>query len=449
MTRVTVLGLGYLGTTHAACMAELGFEVLGVDSDPERVSALAVGKSPFFEPGLNDLVAQHVATGRLRVTQSLAEAAEFGDVHFICVGTPQRRGGYEMDLRAVAAVVEGICPHISCPALLVGKSTVPVGTADRLTARVRQVAPAGAAVEVAWNPEFLREGSAIADTLHPNRIILGVASASAERILRSIYQPISDRDIPVIVTDLATAELSKLAANAFLATKISFINAMAEICEASGADVRQLSTVLSHDPRIGNQFITPGLGFGGGCLPKDLRALIACAEGLGSAASTAFLVEIDRINARRRQRTVDLARELCGGALAGKRVALWGAAFKPNSDDIRDSPALAVAESVRAEGAEVTVYDPRANDNARKLHPFLTYAEDPVDAAVDADVLVHATEWDLFRDMDPRAVGQVVAGRRVVDGRGTLDPSRWRDAGWTYRALGEASAPIATRGHTA
>lgn len=437
MTRITVLGTGYLGATHAACMAELGNDVLGVDSDPGKISSLRRAETPFFEPGLHDLVAKHVASGRLRFTQSMEEAAAFGDIHFLCVGTPQLESGHGTDMRFVDGVVDEIGPYLHRPALFVGKSTVPVGTAERLTERLTRLAPAGAAVEVAWNPEFLREGHAVADTLRPDRIVIGVASETAEQKLRALYAPLADAGVPFVVTDFATAELVKVAANAFLSTKISFINATAEVCEAAGADVYQLASALSYDPRIGGNFLSPGIGFGGGCLPKDLRAFVARADELGVGQALRFLKDMDAINNRSRKRMVDLARRECGDDFSGKRVAVWGAAFKPDSDDVRDSPALSVAEAIRAEGGRVTVYDPRANDNARKAHPELYYADDALDAAAEADVLLHATEWNEFRTIDPHSVGAVIGSRRVVDGRGSLDEDRWRAAGWTYRALGK------------
>jgi len=435
--RITVIGTGYLGATHAACMAELGYEVLGMDVDAEKVAALAAGKVPFYEPGLDELLAKHVASGRLRFTTSYAELAAFGaDVHFICVNTPQRKGEYAADLRYVEAVVDGLAPHLDKPAVIAGKSTVPAGTAVRLTERFVELAPAGAGVELAWNPEFLREGYAVGDTLRPDRLVIGVASERAEAVLREVYAPLTEAGVPLIVTDLATAELVKAAANAFLSTKISFINAMAEVCEAAGGDVMRLAEALSHDARIGGRFLVPGLGFGGGCLPKDIRAFMARAGELGVDQALAFLKEVDEINMRRRVRMVDLAREQCDGSFLGKRVAVWGAAFKPDSDDVRDSPALNVAASILLQGAQVTVYDPKANGNAAKLFPTLTYADSALDAADGAHVILHLTEWKLFREIDPADVAKRVSVKRIVDGRNALPAEQWREAGWTYRALG-------------
>jgi UDPglucose 6-dehydrogenase len=434
--RITVIGTGYLGATHAACLAELGFEVLGMDVDPDKVAMLATGRVPFWEPGLEEVMAPHVASGRLRFTTDVAEVAAFGDVHFVCVNTPQRKGEFAADVSYLDAVVDTLGPLLERPCLVVGKSTVPVGTAERTADRLAALAPVGAAAELAWNPEFLREGFAVQDTLHPDRLVIGVRSREAEDTLREVYATLLAEGVPLVVTDFATSELVKSAANSFLATKISFINAMAEVCEAAGADVEQLSEALALDPRIGGRFLKAGLGFGGGCLPKDIRAFMARAGELGADQALTFLREVDAINMRRRFRMVDLAREQCHGSFLGRRVAVFGAAFKPNSDDIRDSPALNVAAQVQLQGGEVTVYDPKAMDNARKMYPGLTYAESAFDAARGAHVVLHLTEWPEFREMDPAELGAVVAQRRVLDGRNALDPVRWRGAGWTYRALG-------------
>jgi len=435
--RLTVVGTGYLGATHAICMAVLGYEVLGVDVDAAKIERLAAGEVPFFEPGLPELLAKALASGRLRFTTSFAEAADFGDVHFICVGTPQRKGSYAADLTYVDSAVTELARHLHRRTLVVGKSTVPIGTAARLTALVQREAPAGDLVELAWNPEFLREGFAVEDTMNPDRLVFGVTSAWAEGQLRAAFAPVLAQGTPAVVTDLATAELVKVAANSFLATKISYINAMAEICEGTGADVHDLARALAYDERIGGRFLKPGLGFGGGCLPKDLRAFIHRAEELNVGQSVAFLREIDAINLRRRSRTVDVVRELAGGELSGVRIAALGAAFKPNSDDIRDAPALDVARTLHRAGAVVRVFDPAAMDNARIAYPDLHYTASAADAARDADVIVLLTEWDEFRELDPQTLGAVVAHRRIVDSRHALDPAQWRDAGWTFRELGQ------------
>ena len=432
--RLTVIGTGYLGATHAVCMAELGFDVLGLDVLPEKVELLQAGTVPFFEPGLPELLRKNLDSGRLRFTTSFEEVGEFGDVHFVCVGTPQKKGEYAADMTYVDAAFGDLLPHVKPGSLLVGKSTVPAGTAERLAELIEGVR--GDEVELAWNPEFLREGFAVEDTLRPDRLVFGVRTPEAEAKLRAAFAPVLDRPTPVVVTDFATAQLVKVAANAFLATKISFINAMAEVCEATGGDVTMLSKALSYDTRIGGRFLHAGLGFGGGCLPKDIRAFMARAGELGVDQALSFLKEVDAINMRRRARMVDLAREEVGGNFGGMRVGVLGAAFKPNSDDIRDSPALDVAAAIQRQGAAVCLYDPAAMDNARVKHPELGYRESAVDAARGADIVLHLTEWSEFRAMDPAVLSEVVAERRIVDGRNALDPDRWRQAGWTYRALG-------------
>ncbi|HXR71016.1 UDP-glucose/GDP-mannose dehydrogenase family protein [Actinocrinis sp.] len=434
--KITVIGTGYLGATHAICMAVLGFDVLGVDVAQDKVDRLNAGQVPFFEPGLPELLVKALESGKLRFTTDYAEAGAFGDVHFVCVGTPQVTGSNAADLRYVESAVTALAPYLNRRVLVVGKSTVPVGTAARLTGLLRALAPAGEQVELAWNPEFLREGFAVEDTLRPDRLVFGVESAWAQEQLRTVFAPVIEQGSPVVVTDLSTAELVKVAANSFLATKISYINAMAEVCEATGADVHQLAEALSFDSRIGGRFLRPGLGFGGGCLPKDIRAFAHRAEELGVGQAVAFLHEVDAINRRRRSRTVDLVRELAGGSLQGVRIAALGAAFKPNSDDIRDAPALDVARMLQEAGAAVRVYDPEAMHNARRAYPSLEYAPSTLEAARDADVVVLLTEWTEFREIDPDALGAVVAQRKVVDGRHALDQAAYRAAGWEYRALG-------------
>jgi UDPglucose 6-dehydrogenase len=434
--RLSVIGTGYLGATHAACMVQLGHEVIGIDVDPEKVKRLADGDLPFFEPGLPELLRSSLDTGRLTFTCDPAEVAAAADVHFLCVGTPQKAESNAADLAYVFSAVDSLARHLDRPALLVGKSTVPVGTAQGLAKRLRAAAPTGADVEIAWNPEFLREGFAVKDSLEPDRLVFGVASPAAEATLRSIYAPLITSGTPVVVSDLPTSELVKVAANSFLATKISFINAMAELCEATGADVMVLSEALSYDARIGGQFLRAGLGFGGGCLPKDIRAFMARAGELGVDQALTFLREVDAINQRRRSRTVDLAKAELGGSLGGRVVAVLGAAFKPSSDDVRDSPALDVAAALHEQGAEVRVYDPQAMPNARVRFPLLDYSPSVLEACAGADLVLHLTEWQEFRDLDPVEIGAVVANRKILDGRNVLDVARWRAAGWTYRALG-------------
>ncbi|QXU53017.1 UDP-glucose/GDP-mannose dehydrogenase family protein [Rhodococcus sp. LW-XY12] len=437
--KMAVFGTGYLGATHAACMAELGHEVLGVDVDVDKLARLEAGEVPFFEPGLDEVLKRNIDAGRLRFTTSYEEAAEFADIHFIGVGTPQKKGEFAADLSYVEAVVDSLAPLLTRPAVIFGKSTVPVGTAARLGARARQLAPAGDEVEVAWNPEFLREGFAVKDTLHPDRIVLGidpVRSHRAEDVAREVYAQQLQEDTPFLVTDLATAELVKTAANAFLATKISFINAMAEVCEASSADVTVLADAIGHDARIGRRFLNAGIGFGGGCLPKDIRAFMARAGELGADQALTFLREVDNINMRRRTRMVELAKDAVGGSLLGTRIAVLGAAFKPDSDDVRDSPALNVAGQIQLQGAAVTVYDPQAMKNSMALFPTLSYASSAVEACRGADVVLVLTEWNEFRQIVPQALGNVVRNKHVIDGRNCLDPAAWRTAGWTYRGMG-------------
>jgi UDPglucose 6-dehydrogenase len=434
--RITVIGTGYLGATHAICMAVLGYDVLGVDVDPAKIDALASGRVPFYEPGLPEKLREALDAGRLRFTTDFDEAAAFGDVHFICVGTPQAPGSHAADMRYVDSAFTELARRITRKVLLVGKSTVPVGTAVRLTALVHEVSPMGSELELAWNPEFLREGFAVEDTLHPDRLVFGVASEWAEAQLRRVFRPILEEGTPLVVGDLPTAELVKAAANSFLATKISYINAMAEICETTGADVTVLAEALSHDARIGGRFLKPGLGFGGGCLPKDIRAFRHRAEELGVGDAVSFLDQIDQINLRRRTRTVDIARELVGGSLDGVKVAALGAAFKPNSDDVRDAPALDVARMLYLEGANVVVYDPEANVNAHRVYPDLDYVESLADVVDGAEVVLLLTEWDEFRDASPATLGALVAERRIIDTRNVLDADAYRSAGWEYRALG-------------
>jgi UDPglucose 6-dehydrogenase len=443
--KITVIGTGYLGATHAAAMAELGFDVLGLDISTEKIAILERGEAPMYEPGLEEVLRKHVsghpgASGRLRFTTSFEEAGAFGDIHFVCVNTPQRHGEYGCDMSFVDSAVESLAPHLDRPALVVGKSTVPVGSADRLALRLAELAPAGEDAELAWNPEFLREGFAVEDTLHPDRIVVGVRSERAEQLLRQVYATPVAEGSPFIATDFPTAELVKTSANSFLATKISFINAMAEVCEAADGDVVKLAEAIGYDDRIGHKFLRAGLGFGGGCLPKDIRAFMARAGELGASEALTFLREVDSINMRRRGQMVELAREAVGGTLLGTRIGVLGATFKPDSDDVRDSPALNVAGQLHLQGAQVTVYDPKGMDNARALFPTLGYAPSAEDAVRAADAVLHLTEWREFRELDPAVLGEAVGTRHILDGRNTLDPALWRKNGWTFRALGRPTA---------
>ncbi|MFE3222117.1 UDP-glucose dehydrogenase family protein [Nocardia sp. NPDC059228] len=445
MLRISVIGTGYLGATHAAGMAELGFDVLGVDNNPAKAAALSAGRVPFHEPGLPELLAGHVAGRRLRFGTSLVEAAEFADVHFLCVGTPPGVNG-AADLSQLYGALDGLVPHLTRNCLIVGKSTVPVGTAEALTARIAELAPEGISVDLAWNPEFLREGHAVYDTLHPNRLVFGVTTPDAEWALRQVYATPIAAGSPVVITNLPTAELIKVSANAFLATKISFINAMAELCDLTGADVTLLADALGHDDRIGRKFLGAGLGYGGGCLPKDVRALIARATELGAGESVDFLRDIDAVNLRRRERVVRETLELLGGHRSRGRVGVLGAAFKPLSDDVRDSPALDVAQQLHAAGVEVTVFDPAATGPARAVAPELVFAATPAAALHEADVVLHLTEWREFGELDPGFLRTVARGRVIIDARNTLDPEPWLAAGWDFRALGRLVEPRTVAG---
>ncbi|MGZ8757514.1 MAG: UDP-glucose dehydrogenase family protein [Aeromicrobium sp.] len=434
--RLSVIGSGYLGAVHAACMAKLGHEVVAVDVDHERIAVLAAGRAPFFEPGLPELLTESLATGRLSFTTEIQDVAG-ADVHFICVGTPQLEAEFAADMRFVDAAFEDLMPHLRPGSVVAGKSTVPVGTAERLAARLGEAAPGATLV---WNPEFLREGFAVKDTLHPSRMVYGVPEgddgARAIAILDEVYAATLADGTPWVVTDYATAQLFKVAANSFLATKISFINAMAELCEVTGADVKALADAIGHDDRIGRKFLNAGLGFGGGCLPKDIRAFMARAGELGADQTLTFLREVDSINTRRRVRMVTLAREELDGSLDDKRIAVLGASFKPNSDDVRDSPALDVASQLQLQGAVVTVTDPHALANAKAKNPLLTYVARTEEAVADADLVMLLTEWDEYVALDPRKLAGIVSGRRILDGRNALDRAKWREAGWSYRALG-------------
>jgi UDPglucose 6-dehydrogenase len=430
--RISVIGTGYLGLTHAVCMADLGHQVLAIDVDAEKIAKAARGETPFFEPGLEPLLRKNLDAGRLRFTDSFAEVGEFGDVHFICVGTPQvKNGGGHADLSYVFSAADALAPHLNRATLVVGKSTVPVGTSREIIARLHAAAPAGDLVDYAFNPEFLREGYAVQDSLTPDRIVFGVTSDASGELMRAVYATPLASGIPGLTMDLETAELVKVAANSFLATKISFINVMAEMCEVSGADVIKLADAIGIDERIGRKFLSPGLGFGGGCLPKDIRAFRATAQDKGVESLVNLLTTVDAINLGRRDRVVTLARAAAGDDLSGKRIAVLGAAFKPNSDDIRDSPSLAISGRLADEGAIVAVHDPVAMPNAARVRPDLRYADSVHQAAEGADLVLHLTEWSDYRAIDPHALRSIVASPVLIDGRCTLDAALWRAAGWT------------------
>ena len=433
--KVSVIGTGYLGATHAACMSSLGFEVIGVDVDATKIELLTAGRVPFYEPGLEDLLQREIASGRLNFTTDFNAIADV-DVHFICVGTPQQADSLAADLKYVDAALDAVAAICKAGALVVGKSTVPVGTAARLRERLLKINPGA---DLAWNPEFLREGFAVEDTLHPNRLVVGVTNDAAEVKLKEIYASNLAENTPWVRADLPTSELVKVAANSFLATKISFINAMAEVCEAAGGDVTVLAKAIGYDPRIGSRFLQAGIGFGGGCLPKDIRAFMARAGELGADQALDFLREIDSINLRARQRVIELVRRDLSDNLAGKKIAVLGAAFKPDSDDVRDSPALDIAAQIAAAGAIVTIHDPKAISPAKKRFPALGFSEDIEGALKGADLVLHLTEWKIYRELDPAKMAKLVANPIMIDGRNALDREAWTAAGWKFRALGRAN----------
>lgn len=434
--KISVIGCGYLGAVHAAGLASVGHEVVGIDVDLQRVATLATGRAPFFEPGLDELLQEGLASGRLSFSTDAADAAD-ARVHFIAVGTPQLADGGGADLSYIDSALDALTPHLSADALIAGKSTVPVGTAERIAERLER---AGIATMLAWNPEFLREGFAIEDTLRPDRLVYGVEAgprgSRAVELLDEVYETVLATDTPRLTTTRATAELVKVSANAFLATKISFINAISEVAEAAGADVTAIADAIGLDVRIGRRFLNAGVGFGGGCLPKDIRAFRARAEELGVGSSLAFLDEVDSINLRQRDRVTRAVIDALDGDPKGRRVAILGLAFKPNSDDIRDSPALDIALRLQSEGAVVVATDPQAIENARRVDPDLHFAATAEEAIAGADVTVLLTEWTQFRNLDPAAIIGLPKSPYMIDGRNTLDPDVWREAGWVYRSLG-------------
>ncbi|WP_269855533.1 UDP-glucose dehydrogenase family protein [Streptomyces sp. RPT161] len=434
--RVSVIGCGHLGIPHAAAMAEIGHEVIGVDLDQAKIDRLNAGECPIYEEGLPELLAAHTASGRLRFTTDLAEAAAFADVHFLAVGTPIDADGRSYDTGQVFGVARALAPNLIRPCVIIGKSTVTVGTTRDLAALLARLAPAGDGVEVVWNPEFLREGHAIEDTLRPDRIVAGVPSQHAEDVVREVYAPLLRDQIPLFVTDPATAELIKGAANAYLGMKISFINGVADMCAAAGADIQQLTEAIGVDPRIGKGGLNAGPGYGGGCLPKDVRAFTASARALGATAAATLLRAAEQVNESRPAAALTLIEQTLGRAVDGVKVTVWGASFKAGTDDVRESPALAIATLMHQRGAKVTVHDPHAVPTALLRHPELDYAEDLEESAKSRELIVLATEWPQFRDADPKALATVVANPTLVDLRNLLDADVWRAAGWTVRQLG-------------
>ena len=439
--KLSVIGCGYLGAVHATAMAHIGHDVVGIDIDPEKISQLNSGTTPFFEPGFQELLSETLATGRLRFSTDFADTTE-ATMHFITVGTPQSQDSEAADTSYVDAAFESVIPFLDSSDIVVGKSTVPVGTAQLMA---EKLLTHGSTAVLAWNPEFLREGFAIQDTLEPDRLVFGVhpedpQSQRAITALRDVYSAAISRGTPVIETNLETAELVKVSANAFLATKISFINAMSEVAEATGADVTALADALGYDSRIGRKFLNAGVGFGGGCLPKDIRAFSARARELGLGQTVQFLEEVDHINLRQRHRVVQKVKEILGADASGAKVSILGLAFKPHSDDVRDSPALDVAVALMEAGADVVAYDPEARETARKKVPGLNIAESLNQALLGADVVVILTEWPEFKNLQPEDVADLVAHKRIIDARNVLDLSHWRKAGFIAQGMGKPSS---------
>lgn len=436
MARISVIGTGYLGVTHAVCMASLGHNVIALDVDVEKISELTAGRVPFHEPELPEMLASALSGGNLTFTTDFQKIADQAEVHFLCVGTPQSEDSGAADLSQIKAAVAALAPLLTKPCLVVGKSTVPVGTAKWISDYFVDHSPAGSEVHVVWNPEFLREGFAAKDTLHPDRVVLGVTHAVDVEILKEIYAEALAGQTPLVVTDYATAELVKVAANAFLATKISFINAFADLADVVGADVATLADAIGHDNRIGRRFLNAGIGFGGGCLPKDIRALQARASELGLTEQFAFLKNIDAVNQSRRTHVVDLAeKEL--GSLKDKTITILGAAFKPDSDDIRDSPALDIALALANGGANVQLHDPVALPQVRSRKMPVTAIDEISEAFANADLVLHLTEWQNYRELNPANLGDVVKTKRIIDGRNVLDRGLWSNAGWQITYLGK------------
>ena len=447
--RISVIGCGYLGAVHAACLASLGHQVLGLDVDEAKVASLNSGVPPFYEPGFAELLDEQLAGGRLEFTTDPGRIAQ-AQIHFIAVGTPQLAGRYAADLSYVRAAVQTLIENVDTskgPAVIAGKSTVPVGTARHIQDLCDE---SGNDLIVVWNPEFLREGFAVTDTVHPDRIVYGLPDDQdraevGRKLLDECYAELLATGIPRLLTNHPTAELVKVAANSFLATKISFINAMAQLCDATGGDVTQLAEAIGYDDRIGKKFLRAGVGFGGGCLPKDIRAFMARAGELGVDEALTFLREVDAINLRQRDKAVEMASNLLGGRFVGHKVAVLGAAFKPNSDDLRDSPALEVAQQIWSRGADLVITDPAAADALRSKLPNLNVVDTVAEAVAGADVVLLLTEWQEYRDLDPRELRALVRTPNIVDGRNVLDPQRWADAGWTYRGMGRLAGPAAAR----
>ncbi|WP_374374121.1 UDP-glucose/GDP-mannose dehydrogenase family protein [Dongia sp.] len=431
--RVAMIGVGYVGLVSGACFSEFGHDVVCIDSDAGRIAGLERGEIPIYEPGLDELVARNRAAGRLRFTTDLKVAMDGAEAVFIAVGTPSRRGDGHADLSYVYQAARDISAQLKNYAVIVTKSTVPVGT-GREVERIIHAARPDAEFDVASNPEFLREGSAIGDFMRPDRIVIGTESERAKEILRRIYRPLSLRETPLLFADLETAELIKYAANAFLALKISYINQISDLCEKVGADVHDVARGIGLDGRIGPKFLHPGPGYGGSCFPKDTNALMHTAREVGAPLS---LVEATvSYNEARKSDMAERVLALLDGNAKGKRVAILGLTFKPNTDDMREAPSLTILPRLRAAGIEVTAHDPAGMEEARKLMPDVIYCEDAYETLAGADALVLLTEWNAYRGMDIRRMHGLMRQPLVIDLRNVYRSREMRRAGFTYHSLG-------------
>jgi UDPglucose 6-dehydrogenase len=431
--RVAMIGVGYVGLVSGACFADFGHEVCCIDKDNRKIEALEGGQLPIFEPGLDDLVARNVREGRLTFRGEAGDAIANADAVFIAVGTPSRRGDGHADLSYVYAAAEEIAGLIDGFTVVVTKSTVPVGTGDEIERIIRSVRP-DAEVAVVSNPEFLREGAAINDFKRPDRVVVGTDDERAREVMRELYRPLFLNETPMLFVGRRTSELTKYAANAFLAMKITFINEVADLCEAVGADVQQVARGIGLDNRIGSKFLHPGPGYGGSCFPKDTLALARTAHEAGSPLK---LVETTiEVNEARKQAMAGRVEKAVDGALKGKTVAVLGLTFKPNTDDMRDAPSLEVVPQLTTMGAKVRAFDPEGMHEARKLLPDVEFSGGPYDAVEDADVLVILTEWDQFRALDLDRVKQLMRRPAIVDLRNIYRPEEMRARGFEYASVG-------------
>ncbi|MGI8705503.1 MAG: UDP-glucose dehydrogenase family protein [Sphingomicrobium sp.] len=440
--RIAMIGTGYVGLVSGACFADFGHDVTCIDKDSDKIAALNAGRMPIWEPGLEGLVKANVDHGRLAFTTYLGKGVQGAEAVFIAVGTPARRGDGHADLTYVFAAVRELARALKGPAVVITKSTVPVGTGDRIAEILAQEgAPAGTAV--ASNPEFLREGAAIADFKHPDRIVVGAEDERAREVLREIYRPLFLNKAPILFTGRRTAELTKYAANAFLATKISFINEVADLCEAVGADVQEVARGIGLDNRIGAKFLHAGPGYGGSCFPKDTLALLRTSEEAG--VEQRIVRTVVEVNDQRKQNMAARVVNALGGDVDGKRIGVLGLAFKPNTDDMRDAPSIPLIQSLINQGAAVTAFDPAAMGHAAPLLPGLECATDAYAVSDGADALVIVTEWDEFRGLDLDKLAKRMRGRALVDLRNVYDPEEAERAGLEYRGIGRAAgrpAPV-------